>query len=142
MTSVFTPGTNLTGQYKQLASEYLLVRAYRASLVALGRAFDQDMIPDSDETVRRSSAKEPLKCDPKPGVYAPFLSEYMLDNEIYQLGLDKVHSDYGGIPMNVEPGSSLETGIDPIFDSTRACTSSARMGHIRGSKRRDSGNRC
>ena len=52
------------------------------------------------------------------GVYAVFLSAYALNIGIYQLGLDKVHSDYGGIPMNVAPGSRLETGAHPIVDAT------------------------
>ena len=37
----------------------------------------------------------------------------------YQLGLDKVNSDYGGIPMQLAPGSRLETGATPIVDATR-----------------------
>ena len=118
------PGTNLTGSNVQLASEYLLVRAYRASLVALGRAFDQDMIP---LPTALSQEAEPLSRDPKPGVYSPFLNAYILDNEIYQLGLDKVHSDYGGIPMGLAPGSRLETGATPIFDATRANRSIAEL---------------
>ena len=64
-------------------------------------------------------ASMPLATDPKPGVYTPFLTAYISNVEIYQLGLDKVHSDYGGIPMRLQPGSRLENGAQPIIDSSR-----------------------
>jgi hypothetical protein len=60
-----------------------------------------------------------LGFDPKPGVYSVFLSAFLLNIGIYKLGIDKAHSDYGGVPMKLSPGSRLETGISPIVDSTR-----------------------
>ncbi len=62
----------------------------------------------------------PLSIDPKPGVYSVFLSAHIMNITAYQLGIDKVHSDYGGIPTKFAPGSRLETGISPIVDSMRA----------------------
>jgi len=112
------PGTNLVGPNRQLASEYLIIRAYRDSLILGGRVFDPEMAKGGFFNVWES--EDPLSIDPKPGVYAPFLSAYILDIGMYQLGIDKVHSDYGGIPMALAPGSKLETGISPIVDSTRA----------------------
>lgn len=111
------PGTNLTGPFKDLASEYILIRAYRGSLITMGRVCDPAMsqYPPDPWTL-----DQPLALDPKPGVYAPFLSAYVVGIPIYQLGIDKVHSDYGGIPMALSPGSKLENGRMPIVDSTRA----------------------
>lgn len=111
------PGTNLIGDNPRLASEYLLIRAYRGSLTLLGRVCDPDMVKGGSNFW---SENNPLDIDPKPGVYSVFLSAYILGIGIYQLGIDKVHSDYGGIPMKKSPGSKLETGIAPIIDSTKA----------------------
>jgi hypothetical protein len=112
-------GTNLTGSFPQLASEYVLIRAYRKSLMALGRIADQDMYKHTLGGMSPMMGSTPLSTDPKPGVYTPFLSAYISNVEVYQLGLDKVHSDYGGVPMAMAPGSRLETGAHPILDSTR-----------------------
>lgn len=112
-------GTNLTGPYPQLASEFVLIRAYRKSLMALGRIADVDMYKHTLGGMSPMMASMPLTTDPKPGVYTPFLSAYVSNVEVYQLGLDKVHSDYGGIPMALAPGSRLETGAAPIVDATR-----------------------
>jgi hypothetical protein len=108
------PGTNLTGQNARLASEFLLIRAYRMSLIALGRAFDPAMAAGAAAL----NMNTPLELDTKPGVYAVFLSAYALNIALYQLGLDKVHSDYGGVPMSVSPGSRLENASTPIVDAT------------------------
>lgn len=111
------PGINLIGSNPGLASEYLLIRAYRGSLILIGRVCDPDM---AEGGLNLWEAENPLDIDPKPGVYSVFLSAYILNIGIYQLGIDKVHSDYGGVPMTLTPGSKLETGISPIVDSTRA----------------------
>lgn len=108
------PGTNLTGKNIELASEFMLIRAYRMSLITLGRIFDEEMSAGADKL----NAGEALALDTKPGVYSVFLSAYSLNIGLYQLGLDKVHSDYGGIPMKLSPGSRLETGSEPLVDST------------------------
>ena len=69
----------------------------------------------------------PLAADPKPGVYSPFLSAHILNIKMYQLGIDKVHSDYGNIPMSLAPGSRLETGIEPVVDATEANKTLAQL---------------
>lgn len=116
------PGINLTGSNPQLSSEFVMIRAYRASLIAGGRVFDNKMAKrdylESGFTLWNTS--NPTEYDSKPGVYTPFLLGYILNIEWYQLGIDKVHSDYGGVPMKLAPGSKLENGIDAIVDSTRA----------------------
>ena len=112
-------GTNLTGPLPGLASEFVLIRAYRKSLMMLGRIADVDMYKHTLGGISPMMASVPLTTDPKPGVYTPFLTAYISNVEVYQLGLDKVHSDYGGIPMKEAPGSRLETGATPIVDSTR-----------------------
>lgn len=108
-------GTNLSGPRKALASEYLLIRAYRVSLITLGRVFD----PSMGAGAQSLKADDPLSLDTKPGVYSVFLSAYALNISLYQLGLDKVHSDYGGVPMRRAPGSRLEGNAqEPIIDAT------------------------
>ena len=109
-------GTNLTGENVQLASEYILIRAYRASLIELAAIGD----PEMHKIYGLKSMETGILSDPKPGIYTPFLSAYYLNIGIYRLGLDKVHSDYGGIPMKKAPGSKLETGIEPVYNSDRA----------------------
>lgn len=111
------PGTNLTGPNPQLASEFVMIRSYRSSLIMLGRVMDPDMAKGSLSLV---DMKNPLSIDTKPGVYTVFLTAYILNIGLHKLGIDKVHSDYGGIPMKLAPGSRLETGISPIVDATRA----------------------
>jgi hypothetical protein len=107
-------GTNLVGEHAELASEYILIRAYRMSLITLGRIFDLAMSKGAD----RLNPDDPLAFDAKPGVYGAFLAAYALNIGLYQLGIDKVHSDYGGVPMKFRPGSRLENGAKPIVDGT------------------------
>lgn len=57
------------------------------------------------------------KTNTRPGVYAIFVGAAINHVAIYKLGLDKVHSDYGGVPMKVAPGSPLENGAVPIADA-------------------------
>lgn len=111
------PGTNLTGRTPQLASEFVLIRPYRSSLIALGRVFDPAM---SSSKFGAPRSEYPLDEDTKPGVYTVFLSAFMMNIHLYKLGLDKVHSDYGGIPMRLAPGSRLETGETPVADAMEA----------------------
>ncbi|NES85630.1 MAG: hypothetical protein F6K10_31840 [Moorea sp. SIO2B7] len=120
-------GTNLTGPHPALASEFVLIRAYRKSLMMLGRIADHDMYAHTKGGLSPMMASVPLTTDPKPGVYTPFLTAYISNVEVYQLGLDKVHSDYGGIPMQRAPGSRLETGAVPILDSSRVNRSLAEI---------------
>lgn len=109
-------GTNLIGKNSQLASEYLLIRAYRSSLIFLGSIADPEMYMYAG----LKSQEKGISIDSKPGVYMPFLTAYFLNVGIYRLGIDKVHSDYGGIPMKLKPGSKLENGIKPIINSANA----------------------
>lgn len=109
------PGTNLIGPNVQLASESIFVRQYRSALVLLGRISSPDM-------ARGASAPKSLSeaaTNTRPGVYANFVGAAINNIGIYKLGLDKVHSDYGGIPMRLAPGSRLETGVSPISDAWR-----------------------
>lgn len=112
-------GTNLTGPNPQLASEFNLIRAYRASLIAAGRVADPQMYRHTKGMMNPLTASTPIATDMKPGVYSVFLSAYFNNIEIYQLGIDKAHSDYGGVPMKLTPGSRLENAATPIIDSTR-----------------------
>lgn len=111
------PGDNIVGEHRQLAVESMLIRGYRSSMIMLGKVCDPDM---SKGVMSFWDAKDPLAVYTKPGVYSVFLSAYILNYGIYQLSIDKVHSDYGGIPMKLAPGSKMETGISPIVDSRRA----------------------
>jgi hypothetical protein len=117
-------GENLTGNHPQLASEYILVRAYRSSLILTGRLFDMGMIEATQDLWNHP---DPLSIDSKPGNYAVFILAYIFGVSLYQLGLDKVHSDYSGIPMKKAPGSRLETGSDAIYSSRRANETLAQL---------------
>lgn len=108
------PGVNLVGTNPQLASEFMPIRAYRMSLITLARIFDDEMCAGADKINMRNV----MELDTKPGVYSIFLQAYALNIGIYQLGIDKVHSDYGGIPMKLKPGSRMENGTEPIVDAT------------------------
>lgn len=110
-------GDNLVGEYRQLASECLLIRAYRASMILIGCVSDPDMFLGTEN---QKDEESPLASYTKPGVYSVYLSAYFLNYDIYHLAIDKVHSDYGGVPMKLAPGSKMETGIKPLVDSTRA----------------------
>lgn len=58
--------------------------------------------------------------DSKGNVYHLFVSGFVNGIQLHRLIIDKIHSDYGGIPMALAPGSRLESGIAPIVDSTEA----------------------
>lgn len=109
------PGTNLIGPNAQLAAESIFVRQYRAALVILGRLVSPDMARGSAPP--RSLAH--TLTNTRPGVYAKFVGAAINNIGIYKLGLDKVHSDYGGIPMKLAPGSRLENDAQPIADAWR-----------------------
>jgi hypothetical protein len=109
------PGTNLIGPNAKLAAESIFVRQYRAALVLLGRIVSPEMA---------FGAAKPLsladwKTNTRPGVYAIFVGAAINNIAIYKLGLDKVHSDYGGVPMKLAPGSRLEDGATPVVDAWR-----------------------
>jgi hypothetical protein len=107
------PGTNLIGPNKELASESIFVRQYRAALVLFGRLVSPDMSRGAHEP--KSLAE--THTNTRPGVYAIFVGAAINKIGIYKLGLDKVHSDYGGIPMKLAPGSRLENGAKPVADA-------------------------
>lgn len=109
------PGTNLTGPNARLAAESIFVRQYRAALVLIGRVSSPDMARAAATPL--SLAEAPTNT--RPGVYANFVGAAINNIGIYKLGLDKVHSDYGGIPMKLAPGSRLETGDQPVVDAWR-----------------------
>lgn len=109
------PGTNLTGPNAKLAAESIFVRQYRAALVLLGRIVSPDMARGASEPKSLAEAST----NTRPGVYAIFVGATINNIGIYKLGLDKVHSDYGGVPMKLAPGSRLENGAAPAADAMR-----------------------
>lgn len=109
------PGTNLIGPNAALAAESIFVRQYRAALVLLGRVTSPDMARGAGQPLSLARAKT----NTRPGVYAIFVGAAINHIGIYKLGLDKVHSDYGGIPMSLAPGSRLEDDAKPVADAWR-----------------------
>lgn len=109
------PGTNLIGPNAKLAAESIFVRQYRAALVILGRLVSPDMARGAAQP--QSLAYTPTNT--RPGVYAKFVGAAINNIGIYKLGLDKVHSDYGGVPMKLAPGSRLENDATPVADAWR-----------------------
>lgn len=109
------PGTNLVGPNAALAAESIFVRQYRAALVLLGRVTSPDMARGAGPPLSLSRAAT----NTRPGVYAIFVGAAINHIGIYKLGLDKVHSDYGGVPMTLAPGSRLENDATPILDAGR-----------------------
>ena len=109
------PGTNLIGPNAELAAESIFVRQYRAALVLLGRVTSPDMARGAGEPLSLATAIS----NTRPGVYAIFVGAAINHIGIYKLGLDKVHTDYGGIPMKLAPGSRLENDAKPISDAWR-----------------------
>jgi len=109
------PGTNLVGPNVRLAAESIFVRQYRSALVLLGRVVSPDM---AEGNVPRSFTVAPTNT--RPGVYVNFVGATINHIGIYKLGLDKVHGDYGGVPMKLAPGSKLENDAVPIVDPTKA----------------------
>jgi len=107
------PGTNLVGPNAKLAAESIFVRQYRAALVLLGRLTTPEMAQGASKPLSLAE----WKTNTRPGVYAIFVGAAINHIAIYKLGLDKVHSDYGGIPMKLAPGSRLEDGAVPVADA-------------------------
>jgi hypothetical protein len=113
------PGTNLVGPNAKLAAESIFVRQYRSALVLFGRLTSPEMAFGATQPF---GGTKPLslaewKTNTRPGVYSIFVGAAINHVAIYKLGLDKVHSDYGGIPMKLAPGSRLEDGATPIADA-------------------------
>lgn len=109
------PGTNLTGPNATLAAESIFVRQYRAALILTGRLSSPEMARGAITPKSLADAST----NPRPGVYAVFVGAAINEIGIYKLGLDKVHSDYGGVPMKLAPGSALENGAVPVADARR-----------------------
>lgn len=109
------PGTNLIGPNAALAAESIFVRQYRAALVLLGRVTSPDMVRGAAAPLSLAEAQT----NTRPGVYAIFVGAAINHIGIYKLGLDKVHSDYGGVPMKLAPGSRLEDNAEPVADAWR-----------------------
>lgn len=109
------PGTNLIGPNRELASESIFARQYRSALVFAGRISSPDMARGAGEPLSLAESVT----NTRPGVYEKFVNATINNVAIYKLGLDKVHSDYGGVPMRVAPGSRMEDGASPVADSWR-----------------------
>lgn len=70
----------------------------------------------------------PDQNDSKGNVYHLWVSGFTNGVALHRLIVDKIHSDYGGIPMALQPGSKIENGTQPIVDATeanRACAAIA-----------------
>jgi hypothetical protein len=106
------PGTNLIGNTR-LAADSIFARQYRSGLVLLGRVASPDMARGASTPTALSRSQT----NTRAGVYGNFVGAAINNIAIYKLGLDKVHSDYGGVPMRVAPGSRLENGTDPLADA-------------------------
>lgn len=109
------PGTNLVGPNAKLAAESIFVRQYRAALILLGRLSSPEMAKGAAQPLSLAQ----WQTNTRPGVYAIFVGAAINHIAIYKLGLDKVHSDYGGVPMRLAPGSRLEDGSQPVADAWR-----------------------
>lgn len=110
------PGTNLIGENSDLVAEYLVWRKYRVVMVSLGLPFDRSMVGATEDIDGPLTSR----FDAKPGVYSIYVMANTLDIGVYKLVLDKVYSDYGGVPMEFQPGSRIETGNEPVLDATPA----------------------
>lgn len=120
------PGMNLSGENPHLVSDYIVWRKYRLAMVLLGRFVSDEM---SKAVLPMKGPLRPLENNAKPGVYSIYVLAYKLNISLYQLVLDKVYSDYGGIPMEKSPGSRLETGRSPVIDATKAIRAAADLAH-------------
>ncbi|HCG01741.1 MAG TPA: hypothetical protein DEV93_14510 [Chloroflexi bacterium] len=109
------PGTNLAGPNKQLASESIFARQYRAALVFVGRVVSPEMARGAADPLSLAETTT----NTRPGVYEKFVTATVSNIAIYKLGLDKVHSDYGGVPMKLAPGSRMEDRAEPVEDAWR-----------------------
>ncbi len=81
-----------------------------------GRAFAIEM----GQAATVTGPLVPNSNDSKGNVYHLFVSGFVDGVMLHQLIVDKIHSDYGGIPMALAPGSRLESGIQPIVDAGEA----------------------
>jgi hypothetical protein len=106
------PGTNLVGNTR-LAADSIFARQYRSGLVLIGRVASPDMARGASAPMALSKSQT----NTRAGVYGNFVGAAINNIAIYKLGLDKVHSDYGGLPMKVVPGSRLENGSEPLADA-------------------------
>lgn len=109
-------GENLIGDRPKPASEYMAVHPCRASMILFGRLFDKTMekVNHLKPGISLWTEQAPLSYDVKPAGYLVFILAHILNIEIYQLSLDKLHSDYGGVPMKLKPGSKLENEAQPV----------------------------
>lgn len=110
------PGTNLTGEHSDVVSDYLVWREYRVMMALHARPFLPEMTSATDPI---QGPLAPEDQNAMPGVYSLFVMANELNISLYELILDKIYSDYGGVPMSQSPGSRLETGVDPVVDASR-----------------------
>src|SRR5216683_2416071 len=96
------------------------------SMMLLGRAFSDEM---STATLSAAGPLRRGENDAKPGVYSLYVLAGVLGIQVYNLVLDKVYSDYGGVPMALAPGSRMETGIEPLADAGSALRTAADLAH-------------
>ncbi|WP_280149577.1 hypothetical protein [Bacillus safensis] len=111
------PAVNLIGPNPNVVAESVTVRGYRSALVLSGRAFEIEEMARATSPMNELHTRENYSL---PGVYNLYIMAYKLNISLYKLILDKMESDYGGIPMALRPGSRLENNRTPIFDATNA----------------------
>jgi hypothetical protein len=121
------PGINLVGESADLVSEYLVWRKYRWQMVVLGRLYVPEMARALDDFGGPLSAGQN---NARPGVYSLYLLGYRIGISLYRQVLDKVYSDYGDVPMQLRPGSRIETGREPVVDAARAIQTAADLADI------------
>jgi hypothetical protein len=120
------PGTNLIGPNRELASESIFARQYRAALIFVGRVSSPEMAEGAAEPLSLAERRT----NTRPGVYEKFVTARTSNVAIYKLGLDKVHSDYGGVPMKLAPGSRMEDGTEPLADAWRCNQTLGEIGKL------------
>lgn len=119
------PGTNLVGPDSQAAAESMLFPPYRAALVLLGPILS----PDAMRAAQGPRSAPAVIPDTGPHDYTISVGAVVDHRGCYSLSLDKVYSDYGGIPMRLAPGSRLENEAAPIADASRCIQT---LGEIAG----------
>lgn len=112
-------GENLTGQYRDRVAEQLGYFASSVSMILLGSLFCDLSRTAVAPSFSLWEQPEPMSLV-TPSIASPYLLAHVADIELYQLILDKVHSDYRGLRMKQPAGSMLENGAKAIKSAYRA----------------------
>lgn len=112
-------GENLTGAYQEHVAAKLGYFASAASMVLFGCLFCDLRCNTIAPSFSLWDQSEPM-AHVAPSTISPYILAHILDMEVYQLILDKVHSDYRGLRMKQAQGSMLENGAKTIRNAYRA----------------------